>query len=35
MNAYWRVLAGLHTARVRLPVEDDRPSLGGATAWQS
>jgi thiol-disulfide isomerase/thioredoxin len=33
MTAHWPVPAGLHTASVRLPVEGELPSLGGATAW--
>jgi hypothetical protein len=35
MNADWRVPAGLHTARVRLPFAGGLSSFGGATAWQS
>lgn len=33
MNAHWPMPAGLHTASVRLPVEGELPSLGGATGW--
>jgi thiol-disulfide isomerase/thioredoxin len=33
MTAHWRAPAGLHTASVRLPVEGELPSLGGATGW--
>jgi thiol-disulfide isomerase/thioredoxin len=33
MTARWPVPAGLHTASVRLPVEGELPSLGGATGW--
>jgi thiol-disulfide isomerase/thioredoxin len=33
MTAHWPVPAGLHTASVRLPVEGELPSFGGATAW--
>jgi thiol-disulfide isomerase/thioredoxin len=33
MTAHWPVPAGLHTASVRLPVEGELPSLGGATGW--
>jgi hypothetical protein len=33
MNAHWPVPAGLHTARSRLPIEGELPSLGGATGW--
>jgi thiol-disulfide isomerase/thioredoxin len=33
MEAHWRVPAGLHAASVRLPVEGELPSLGGATGW--
>jgi thiol-disulfide isomerase/thioredoxin len=33
MNAHWPAPAGLHTASVRLPVEGELPSLGGATGW--
>jgi thiol-disulfide isomerase/thioredoxin len=33
MTAHWPMPAGLHTASVRLPVEGELPSLGGATGW--
>jgi thiol-disulfide isomerase/thioredoxin len=33
MNARWRAPAGLHTSSVRLPVEGELPSFGGATGW--
>ena len=33
MTAHWRIPAGLHTASLRLPVERELPSLGGATGW--
>jgi hypothetical protein len=33
MTAHWPVPAGLHAAAVRLPVENELPSLGGATGW--
>jgi thiol-disulfide isomerase/thioredoxin len=33
MTAHWRAPAGLHRASVRLPVEGELPSLGGATGW--
>jgi thiol-disulfide isomerase/thioredoxin len=33
MNLRWPVPAGLHTASVRLPVEGELPSFGGATEW--
>jgi len=33
MTAHWPVPAGLHTASVRLPVEGELPSFGGATGW--
>jgi thiol-disulfide isomerase/thioredoxin len=33
MTAQWPVPAGLHTASVRLPVEGELPSFGGATGW--
>ena len=33
MNAHWPMPAGLHTASVRLPVEGEMVSLGGATGW--
>jgi thiol-disulfide isomerase/thioredoxin len=33
LKAHWPVPAGLHTASVRLPVEGELPSLGGATGW--
>jgi thiol-disulfide isomerase/thioredoxin len=33
MNARWRTPAGLHTASVRLPIEGELPSFGGATGW--
>jgi thiol-disulfide isomerase/thioredoxin len=33
MNARWPMPAGLHTASVRLPVEGELPSFGGATGW--
>jgi thiol-disulfide isomerase/thioredoxin len=33
MTAHWRTPAGLHTASLRLPVEGELPSLGGATGW--
>jgi thiol-disulfide isomerase/thioredoxin len=33
MNAHWPMPAGLHAASVRLPVEGELPSLGGATGW--
>jgi hypothetical protein len=29
----WPVAAGLHTASVRLPIEGELPSFGGATRW--
>ena len=29
----WRAPAGLHTSSVRLPVEGELPSFGGATGW--
>jgi thiol-disulfide isomerase/thioredoxin len=33
MTAHWPTPAGLHAASVRLPVEGELPSLGGATGW--
>jgi thiol-disulfide isomerase/thioredoxin len=33
MRARWPMPAGLHTASVRLPVEGELPSFGGATGW--
>ena len=33
MTAPWPVPAGLHPASVRLPVEGELPSFGGATGW--
>jgi hypothetical protein len=33
MTAHWAVPAGLQTASVRLPVEGELPSFGGATGW--
>jgi thiol-disulfide isomerase/thioredoxin len=33
MTAHWPVPAGLHTDSVRLPVEGELPSFGGATGW--
>jgi hypothetical protein len=33
MTEHWRAPAGLHTASVRLPVEGELPSFGGATRW--
>jgi thiol-disulfide isomerase/thioredoxin len=33
MTAHWPVPAGLHPASVRLPVEGELPSFGGATGW--
>src|SRR4029450_1500004 len=33
MRARWPVPAGLHRASVRLPVEGELPSFGGATGW--
>jgi len=33
MAAHWPVPAWLHTASVRLPVEGELPSFGGATGW--
>ncbi len=33
MTAHWPAPPGLHTASVRLPVEGELPSFGGATAW--
>jgi thiol-disulfide isomerase/thioredoxin len=33
MTAHWPVPSGLHTASVRLPVEGELPSFGGATGW--
>ena len=33
MTAHWPVPAGLHTASLRLPVDGELPSLGGATGW--
>ncbi len=33
MTAHWPVPAGLHMASVRLPVEGELPSFGGATGW--
>jgi thiol-disulfide isomerase/thioredoxin len=33
MAVHWRAPAGLHTASVRLPVEGELPSFGGATGW--
>ena len=33
MKPHWRTPAGLHTASVRLPVEGELPSFGGATGW--
>jgi thiol-disulfide isomerase/thioredoxin len=33
MTAHWPTPAGLHTASLRLPVEGELPSLGGATGW--
>jgi hypothetical protein len=33
MDARWPAPAGLHTASVRLPVEGNLPSFGGATGW--
>jgi len=33
LAVHWRAPAGLHTASVRLPVEGELPSFGGATGW--
>jgi thiol-disulfide isomerase/thioredoxin len=33
MTAHWPAPAGLHMASVRLPVEGELPSFGGATGW--
>ena len=33
MTTHWRAPAGLHTAAVRLPVEGELASFGGATGW--
>ncbi len=33
MAGLWRVPAGLHAAAMRLPVEGELPSFGGATGW--
>jgi thiol-disulfide isomerase/thioredoxin len=33
MTAHWPAPAGLHTDSVRLPVEGELPSFGGATGW--
>jgi thiol-disulfide isomerase/thioredoxin len=33
MALHWRAPAGLHTASVRLPVEGELASFGGATGW--
>jgi thiol-disulfide isomerase/thioredoxin len=33
MNLRWRAPAGLHTSSLRLPVEGELPSFGGATGW--
>jgi thiol-disulfide isomerase/thioredoxin len=33
MKAHWPAPAGLHTASLRLPIEGDLPSFGGATGW--
>ena len=33
MSIHWRSPAGLHTSSLRLPVEGDLPSFGGATGW--
>jgi thiol-disulfide isomerase/thioredoxin len=33
MNLRWPTPTGLHTASVRLPVEGELPSFGGATEW--
>jgi thiol-disulfide isomerase/thioredoxin len=33
MKAHWPAPAGLHTASVRLPIEGELPSFGGATGW--
>jgi thiol-disulfide isomerase/thioredoxin len=33
MTAHWPVPAGLHSASIRLPVEGELPSFGGATGW--
>ena len=33
MTAHWRAPAGLHTASVRLPMEGELASFGGATGW--
>ncbi len=33
MTAHWRAPAGLHTASLRLPVEGELRSFGGATGW--
>src|SRR5262249_28759655 len=33
MSPHWPMPSGLHTTSVRLPVEGDLPSFGGATGW--
>jgi thiol-disulfide isomerase/thioredoxin len=33
MTPHWPMPAGLHAASVRLPVEGELPSFGGATGW--
>jgi len=33
MSAQWLASAGLHRASIKLPVEGDLPSFGGATGW--
>jgi thiol-disulfide isomerase/thioredoxin len=33
MKAHWPAPAGLHAASVRLPIEGELPSFGGATGW--
>jgi len=33
MTAQWPVPAGLHTASIRLPIEGELPSFGGAAGW--
>src|SRR3974377_821523 len=33
MKPHWPMPAGLHTASVRLPIEGELPSFGGATRW--
>ena len=33
MKSHWPAPAGLHAASVRLPIEGELPSFGGATGW--